>query len=107
MNDLQLYEYYKNIPLAGIGVFSWIYPNYVKITGRSITRPHPHRHYTLDEFLDRLYDEGSDFREKLESGKGEIYAAPTMTIDKDKMAGMLKKYFDKPLINTFDSENEG
>ena len=102
MNDLQLYEYYKTIPLAGIGVFSWIYPKYVKITGRSITRPHPHRHYTLDEFLDRLYEEGSDFRERLESRKEEVYTVPSMTIT----AEMLKEYFDKPIINTIDSTKE-
>lgn len=104
MNDLQLYEYYKTIPLAEVGVFSWIYPNYVKITGRSITRPHPHRHYTLDEFLDRLYEEGSGFRERLESGKEEVYTVPS--INKDKIAEVFKGYFEKPIINTIDSTKE-
>jgi hypothetical protein len=59
MNDIQLYQYYLSIPLSEIGKRSRIYPKYVLITGRSFAGPHPHRHYTIDEFAERLND---DFR---------------------------------------------
>jgi hypothetical protein len=57
MNDLQLYEYYKTIPLASIGHHSRIYPKYVVITGRSFCYPHPHRYFTFEEFVDKLYSD--------------------------------------------------
>lgn len=60
MNDIQLYQYYLSIPFSEIGKRSRIYPKYVMITGRSFGGgPHPHRHYTIDEFVERLND---DFR---------------------------------------------
>ena len=62
MNDLQLYELYKSIPLKEIGKPSRIYPKYVVITGRSIISPHPHRHYTFEEFIDKLYED-AEFKE--------------------------------------------
>lgn len=52
MNDIQLYKYYLTIPLSTATKHSWIYPKYVKITGRSICCPHPHRYLSFDEFLD-------------------------------------------------------
>jgi hypothetical protein len=59
MNDLQLYELYKSIQLRPEGLKMWsrLYPKYVVITGRSFSAPHPHRHYTLEEFLDKLYED--------------------------------------------------
>lgn len=56
MNDIQPYNYYLTIPLATTTKSSWIYPKYVKITGRSICYPHPHRYLNLDEFLDVIDD---------------------------------------------------
>ena len=64
MNDVQLYKYYLTIPLDTIFKRSWIYPKYVIITGRSFCRPHPHRHYSFEEFLDKLYSD-SEFKKKL------------------------------------------
>lgn len=61
LNDLQLYELYCSIPLATIMDKSRIYPKYVKIIGRSITYPHPHRHFTFEEFIDCLIKD-SDFK---------------------------------------------
>ena len=62
MNDLQLYQYYVSIPLATWYQRSRIYPKYVQITGRSVFGPHPHRHYSLEEFIDKLDD---DFKNML------------------------------------------
>lgn len=64
MNDLQLFYYYQTIPLDTITKRSWIYPKYVVITGRSFCRPHPHRHYTFEEFFDKLYSD-PEFKKKL------------------------------------------
>ena len=61
MNDKQLYSLYLSIPLARPGKLSRIYPRYVVITGRSISAPSPHRHYSFDEFLDKLYSD-TEFR---------------------------------------------
>ena len=52
MNDIQLYNYYLSIPLATTTRPSWIYPRYVKITGRSICCPHPHRYLSFNEFME-------------------------------------------------------
>ena len=52
MNDIQLYNYYLTIPLSTIQNESWIYPEFVKITGFSIIEPHPHRYLSFEEFLD-------------------------------------------------------
>ena len=60
MNDIQLYNYYLLIPLATRIKHSWIYPKYVKILGRSICYPHPHRHLSFEEFLDVI----DDFRQE-------------------------------------------
>ena len=54
MNELQLFEYYLSIPLAERSKPSWIYPIYVRIVGRSCIGPHPHKHFSLEEFLDKL-----------------------------------------------------
>lgn len=54
MNDLQLYELYCSIPLWKPCNQSRIYPEYVVITGRAFRAPHPHRHYTIEEFIDKL-----------------------------------------------------
>lgn len=40
---------------------SRIYPDYVILTGRAIVAPHPHRHYTLEEFIDKL-EKDPDFK---------------------------------------------
>lgn len=64
MNDLQLYELYTSIELRpphGLGTWSRLYPKYVVITGHAFMAPHPHRHYTFEEFVDKL-NEDPDFR---------------------------------------------
>lgn len=65
MNDVQLYDYYLSIPLANLLDSSPIYPEYVVITGWSIVSPHPHRHYSFEEFVDALENK-KGFREFLE-----------------------------------------
>jgi hypothetical protein len=60
MNDRQLYELYTSIqliPLYGLNRWSRLYPEYVVITGRSFLDPHPHRHYTFEEFVDKLNED--------------------------------------------------
>ena len=57
MNDVQLYELYCSIPKWTVGNPSRIYPKYVVITGRSIIAPHPHRHYSFEEFVDKLNED--------------------------------------------------
>lgn len=57
MNDWQLYNLYTSIPLREIGKLSRIYPKYVVITGRAFCAPHPHRHYTFEEFVDKLNED--------------------------------------------------
>jgi hypothetical protein len=64
MNDQQLYEYYLSIPTWSMWNRSWIYPDYVAITGRAFKAPHPHRHYTFEEFVDKLYSD-PEFKKKL------------------------------------------
>ena len=64
MNDYQLYQYYLTMPLAEISNSSKIYPNYVKIMGRSFGGPNPHRHFSFEEFLDKLKNDPK-FREFL------------------------------------------
>ena len=54
MNDVQLYEYYLSIPKWSVFTQSWIYPDYVKLTGRAFKAPHPHRHFSFEEFVDKL-----------------------------------------------------
>ena len=62
MNDLQLYELYCSIPLWKRDNQSRIYPDYVVLTGRAFIAPHPHRHYTLEEFIDKL-EKDPDFKQ--------------------------------------------
>jgi hypothetical protein len=59
MNDLQLYGLYLSIPLTEVGKPSRLYPNYVKITGKAFSHPHPHRHYSFNEFVDKLESDSS------------------------------------------------
>lgn len=63
MNDWQLYDLYESVPLypMGPGLWSRFYPKYVVITGRAFSAPHPHRHYTFEEFVDKL-NEDPNFR---------------------------------------------
>lgn len=63
MNDWQLYELYTSIPLKPVGPKLWsrLYPKHVVITGRAFSAPHPHRHYTFEEFVDKL-NEDSNFK---------------------------------------------
>jgi hypothetical protein len=56
-NDIQLYQLYCSIPKWKIGKASRIYPKYVVITGRAFSPPHPHRHYTFEEFIDKLNED--------------------------------------------------
>lgn len=60
MNRLQMYEYYKSMPLDSLTYRGELYPNYVTITGLSIHHPHPHEHYDLETFIYKL-DNDSDF----------------------------------------------
>lgn len=57
INDIQLYNYYLSIELPSVGHKSWIYPNYVIITGLALCSPHPCRHFTFDEFVEKLYSD--------------------------------------------------
>jgi hypothetical protein len=57
MNDVQLYELYCSIPKWTVANQSRIYPDYVRITGRAIRAPHPHRHYSFEEFVDKLNED--------------------------------------------------
>lgn len=54
MNDVQLYELYCSIPKWSRENQSRIYPYYVVLTGRAVCAPHPHRHYSFEEFVDKL-----------------------------------------------------
>lgn len=65
MNDIQLYYYYLSIELPSVdNRKSKIYPKYVKITGRAFCHPHPCRHFTIDEFIDKLNSD-PDFKKML------------------------------------------
>lgn len=68
MNDIQLYQFYCSIPKWTVHNPSRIYPKYVVITGRAFAPPHPHRHYSFEEFIDKL-NEDSDFRTVILNGK--------------------------------------
>lgn len=57
MNDLQLYELYLSIPLCEVDKSSRIYPKFVKRLGRSFCHPHPHCHYSFNEFVDKLSED--------------------------------------------------
>lgn len=57
MNDIQLYELYRSIPKWTVWNQSRIYPDYVAITGRAFKAPHPHRHYSFEEFMDKLNED--------------------------------------------------
>lgn len=60
MNILQYYQLYLAIPLEKRWNKSRIYPDYVVLTGRAFISPHPHRHYTFEEFVDKF---DKDFRD--------------------------------------------
>lgn len=62
MNDIQLYNYYLSLPKDTPNFRGKIYPKYCVITGYSIT--HPHRHYSFEEFIDKL-DKDKSFRDFL------------------------------------------
>ena len=57
MNDVQLYELYCSIPKWTVNNQSRIYPDYVVLTGRAFRAPHPHRHYSFEEFVDKLNED--------------------------------------------------
>ena len=59
MNDWQLYDLYESIPLRPMGPKLWsrLYPKYIVITGRAFSASHPHRHYTFEEFVDKLNED--------------------------------------------------
>lgn len=65
MNDIQLYNLYLSIALPTIyNRTSKIYPKYVVITGLSMVHPHPCRHFSFSEFVDKL-EENREEIEKL------------------------------------------
>lgn len=68
MNDIQFWEYYLSIPLATPSKHSWIYPDFVKITGRSICYPHPHEYLNFEEFLDII----DEFKSELKNKRREL-----------------------------------
>ena len=72
MNDIQLYELYCSIPKWTVNYPSRIYPKYVVITGRSCSAPHPHRHYSFNEFLDKLYTD-KNFKNIILNKNGKIW----------------------------------
>ena len=57
MNDIQLYELYRSIPKWRVDNQSRIYPDYVVITELAFRAPHPYRHYTFEEFIDKLNED--------------------------------------------------
>ena len=61
LNDIQLYELYCSIPISTMRKRTRIYPKYVIITGIGFCYPHPHRHYSFDEFIDKL-NEDTNFK---------------------------------------------
>jgi len=64
--SMQAYEKYVKLPLANVVKPSAIYDRaYVVFTGLSIISPHPHRHFTYDEFL-KKYEADQTFREFIE-----------------------------------------
>lgn len=71
MNDIQLYQLYCSIPKWTVNNSSRIYPKYVVITGRAFSAPHPHRHYTFDKFLDKLYTD-KNFKNIILNKNGKI-----------------------------------
>lgn len=56
MEELRaLYEKYLQHPVATITTPSAIYDRgYVVLTGMSFVPPHPHRHFTFEEFVDEF-----------------------------------------------------
>lgn len=51
LNLLELYNKYLNLPLASVIKPTPLYDKgFVIHTGMSFVPPHPHRHYTFDEF---------------------------------------------------------
>lgn len=71
---LEAYAKYMLMPLASISESSpsEIYSRYyVVLTGRAIIHPHPHRHFTLKEFEDKMLNDATfkEFCEKLELPK--------------------------------------
>lgn len=55
------YQAYLKLPLATMNEESLIYKEgWVKITGLSFISPHPHRHYTYEEFEEAM-DNNEDF----------------------------------------------
>lgn len=60
MNDIQLYNLYLSYPLPTIfNRQSKIYPKYVVHMGRAFAGPNPCRHYSFQEFLDKLESDES------------------------------------------------
>jgi len=57
------FEEYKALPEASRNGRVELYPNWCIITGRSFMHPHPHRHYTSQEFYHKLGSD-SDFAER-------------------------------------------
>lgn len=51
------YEEYLKMDKAEVGKPSEMYDKgWCKFTGRSIVYPHPHRHYTFEEFFDKMVE---------------------------------------------------
>lgn len=62
MNDIQLYEYYLSKPI-GFHNRELYNLGYVRLVFCS---PHPHRHYSFEEFIDKL-ESDPEFRKYLEN----------------------------------------
>lgn len=67
ISDDDLYKYYKSIKLRPDNGKRWsdLYPHYVYLTGRAIMAPHPHRHFTFEEFVEELRADNSMLRDFL------------------------------------------
>ena len=52
-----MYNSMNFIPKWTVHKSSRIYPKYVVITGRAFSAPHPHRHYSFEEFIDKLNED--------------------------------------------------
>lgn len=70
MKKQELYQIYLRIPKSSANKTNeapiTIYPSYCVIEGRSIRYPHPHRHYTFEEFSSKI-DYYEDFKKFIEN----------------------------------------
>lgn len=112
--DIILYYKYRQINLPDIFNSSWIYPKYVKITGRTIAGPHPCRHLTYNEFRAIFYTD-EFFRNKIMEKKlKQVFLSIPMSgclneskVKEKEAKEKLKAYFpDTNIISGFDLNTE-